>query len=88
MVLKFEIDKEVERKFRELALSENGFTKGSLQKAANQAFSDWVKKRELMGEVTFNEAMDRLTGCLSHLKGKYTSVELQHEAMKLWAKQD
>jgi len=27
-----------------------------------------------------------LKGCMNHLKGKYTSVELQHEAMKLWIK--
>ncbi|NCO97360.1 MAG: hypothetical protein GW865_04750 [Candidatus Aenigmarchaeota archaeon] len=28
-----------------------------------------------------------IKGMLSHLKGKMTSVELQHEAVKIWAEE-
>ena len=85
MVLKFELEKELEQKFRETAMKKYGYRKGSLQKASKEALSSWVKQQS--SKVPNVEDPFRLVeGILSHLKGKKTSVQLQHEAVKLWAK--
>jgi len=34
------------------------------------------------------DPIKEITGMMHHLRGKYTSVELQHEATKLWAKKE
>ena len=85
MVLKVELEKELEHKFRETAMREYGYVKGSLQKATKEALSDWVmQKSNKLPKVEDPFALVR--GILKHLKGKKTSVQLQHEAAKLWAK--
>ena len=44
MVLKFELDKDLERRFRESAMRKYGYSKGSLKKASEDAIKDWLKK--------------------------------------------
>lgn len=85
MVLKFELEKELEQKFRETAMKKYGFAKGSLQKASKEALSDWVHQQP--SEIPKVEDPFKLVrGILKHLKGKKTSVQLQHEVKDLWAK--
>ena len=85
MVLKLEFEKELENKFRELAMRKYGFSKGSLTKASHEAIKKWVNE-ESNQLPKVKDPIKLIDGVLSHLKGKYTSVELQHEATKLWMK--
>ena len=85
MVLKVDFGNELELKFREMAMKKYGFSKGALQKASRNAIEQWLKAEEKV-PATIENPLSKLKGILKHLKGKYTSVELQHEAVKLWAK--
>ena len=86
MVLKLEFDKELEQKFREVAMRKFGYSKGSIKKAGKQALKDWINvNNEDLPHV--KDPFKSIRGCMKHLRGKYTSVELQHEAVKLWAKE-
>ncbi len=85
MVLKVELEKELEHKFREAAMKRYGYRKGSLQKASKEALSSWVSQQSTRVPKV-EDPFKLVRGMLSELKGKTTSVELQHEAVKLWAK--
>ncbi len=85
MVLKVVFEKEFEQQFREVAMRKFGFSKGSIKKASEEAIEIWVKQQsQALPKV--KDPIRLIEGVLSHLKGKYTSVELQHEAAKLWIK--
>ena len=85
MVLKVEINKNLEQKFRERAMKKYGYKRGALQKAAEDALSSWKDFRsDKISKV--DDPFKLVEGILGHLKGKKTSVQLQHEAMDLWAK--
>ncbi len=84
MVLKIELDKNLERKFRESAMKKYGYIKGSLKKASEDAIKDWLNEDEELPRV--KDPIKLIEGIMSHLRGKYTSVELQHEAKRLWIK--
>lgn len=85
MVLKVELEKELENKFREAAMRKFGYSKGSLQKASKEALSNWVMQQSHKVPKV-EDPFKLVEGILGHLRGKTTSVELQHEAVKLWAK--
>jgi len=85
MVLKFEFEGELENKFRETAMKKFGYAKGSLQKASKEALSDWVHQQSTKIPKV-EDPFKLVEGILSHLKGKKTSVQLQHEAVNLWTK--
>ncbi len=85
MVLKFEMEKELEHKFREAAMRKYGYKKGSLQKATKEALSYWVHQNSNKVPKV-DDPFKLVEGILKHLKGKKTSVQLQHEAKELWAK--
>ncbi|MBS3097023.1 hypothetical protein J4480_06325 [Candidatus Woesearchaeota archaeon] len=85
MVLKVELEKELEHKFREAAMRKYGYQKGSLQKATKEALGNWVMQQSTKIPKV-DDPFKLVRGILSHLKGKTTSVELQHEAMDLWVK--
>ena len=85
MVLKVELEKELEHKFREIAMRKYGYVKGSLQKATKEALSSWVIQQSTKIPKV-EDPFKLVEGMLSHLKGKKTSVQLQHEAVKLWAR--
>ncbi len=87
MVLKMEFDTEVEQKFRELAMRRYGFSKGSLKMAGQEAIQRWIKEEEKT-LPRIKDPFKLLRGCMKHLRGKYTSVELQHEAINLWTEKD
>ena len=86
MSLRLEIDKELEKRFRETAMREFGYGKGSLKKASEIAISKWVIERSKRPIKEVKDPITLVKGILSKYKGKYTSVELQHEATKIWAK--
>ena len=88
MSLRVELDKELERKFRELAMRRYGYSKGAIKKATEIAIKKWTKEEPLeekQSSKTTENSIKLIEGTLSHLRGKKTSVQLQHEAMKLWA---
>ncbi len=84
MVLKLVLDKKLEEKFREKAMRKYGFGKGSLKEAGEIAIEHWVKEEKEEKLPRVKDPIKLIEGKLSHLKGKYTSVELRHEASKLW----
>lgn len=85
MVLKFVLEQELEHKFRETAMRKYGYAKGSLQKATREALSNWVNQQSTKIPKV-DDPFKLIRGILRHLKGKKTSVQLQHEAKDIWAK--
>jgi len=83
MTLKFELEEDLENKFREAAMKKFGYSKGSLQKASKEALGNWVMTQS--NKLPKAEDPFKLVeGILGHLRGKKTSVQLQHEARDLW----
>ncbi len=85
MSLRLELDEELEKKFRELAMRKFGYSKGSLLKASEVAVSRWISEEEKKPIKKVKDPIKLIEGILSEYKGKYTSVQLQHEASKIWA---
>lgn len=85
MVLKVELDKKLEGRFREAAMKRYGFKKGAIQKATEEAVSIWIDKEPSI-IPKLEDPFGAVTGILKHLRGKKTSVQLQHEAKDLWTK--
>ena len=85
MVLKVELERELEHKFREAAMKKFGYSRGSIRKASREALSSWVIQQSTRIPKV-DDPFKLVEGMLGHLRGKKTSVELQHEATKLWAK--
>ena len=88
MSLRVELDRELEKKFREAAMKRFGYSKGSIKKATEMAIKNWSEK-EITTRPTKKKGksgVDLIVGGLAHLRGKKTSVELQHDAKKLWTK--
>ena len=83
MVLKVEINKDIEHKFRERAMKKYGYKKGALQKAAEDAIGNWKDFRS-DNIPKADDPFKLIEGMLGHLRGKKTSVQLQHEARQLW----
>ncbi len=88
MTLKVEMNKELEKKFRELAMKRYGYSKGALKKATESAIQKWTEEASV--EISSNEkeirdSLKLIEGGLAHLRGRVTSVEMQHESTKLWA---
>ncbi len=84
MVLKFSSEKELEQKFREAAMKRYGYRKGSLQKAAREALANWIMQHS--GGMPIESDPFKLVKGILNVKGRKTSVELQHEARQLWVK--
>jgi hypothetical protein len=76
---------EVEERFRRLAMMVYGYGKGSLSKAAEDAFLRWMVQHEaLLKEVNVPEdPVGAIRGMLVNVKK--SGVELQHEARKIRA---
>lgn len=85
MVLKVEFERKLEEEFRELAMKKYGYSKGSIKKASEEAIKKWIREEDKQ-LPKFKDPVKKIEGMMQRLKGKYTSVELQHEATKLWAK--
>lgn len=87
MVIKVDLDAKLEKRFRELAMKKFGYSKGSIKKATETAIRKWATEEtvaEKKGEKN-SSSVSLIAGGLAHLKGKKTSVELQHEVKELWS---
>lgn len=82
------LEKEFEQKFREAAMRKFGFSRGALKEAGREALKQWIHQQQSKELPRVKDPLNRIEGLLKHLRGKYTSVELQHDATKLWAKQN
>ena len=82
--IRLQIRKELEERFREVAMRRFGFKKGALSRAAEEAIERWLLSLE---EVKFEgEPVEAIDGLLSDID--MDSVELQHLAKKLWAEKN
>lgn len=92
MGIKVELDQDLEREFRELAMRRFGYSKGSIKKATETAIRQWTatesntkgstpRQREQGREG--KSAVDLLVGLLKSAKHKSSVVE-QHEIKGLW----
>ena len=87
MGIKVELDEELEKRFRQLAMEKFGYSRGSIKKAAETAIRKWTQE-ERVSEAPKKSAktgVELLTGLLKGVKHK-SSVEEQHEIGKIWAK--
>jgi len=83
MVIKVNINKDIEQRFREKAMRKYGYKKGALQKATEDALKNWDNfHSDKLPKV--DDPFKLVRGMLRHLKGKKTSVQLQHETKYLW----
>ncbi len=87
MVIKLELERELERRFRELAMKRFGYAKGSIKKAAESAIKQWAKEAEIPEKRRHRDSVGLMVGLLKNVKHK-TSVEEQHGIKKLWIKDE
>jgi len=76
--IKIKVSDELEKKFREMAMKNFGYSKGSISQAAQKAIMDWVVSNIEIGEV--KDPIESMSGLMK--KTKKSSLELQHEAWK------
>ena len=86
MSLRLEVGDKLEKKFRQAAMETYGYEKGSLKKAAEEAFELWISMGKQGSMKDVGDPVKLIEGMFLPLKGKYTSVQLQHESKKLWIK--
>ncbi len=84
MSLRLEIEEGLEKRFRKTAMETYGYEKGSLKKAAEEAFGFWISMERSNGIRHVEDPLKLVEGIFSFLRGKSTSVQLQHEAKDLW----
>jgi len=83
MALRVQINRKLERKFRELAMKRFGYAKGALSRAAEEAIIKWISMIENESLNFEGDPVEAIDGLLSDID--IHSVELQHEARKIWA---
>ena len=83
MSLRVQINQKLERKFREVAMRRFGYGKGALSRAAEEAIMKWVSTVEEENLSFEGDPVEAIDGLLSDIN--IDSVELQHEARKIWA---
>jgi bifunctional pyridoxal-dependent enzyme with beta-cystathionase and maltose regulon repressor activities len=76
--IKIKISDEIERKFREMAMKNFGYSKGSISQAAQKAIADWIVTNIKIEII--EDPIKSISGLMK--KVKKTSLELQHEAWK------
>jgi chemotaxis regulatin CheY-phosphate phosphatase CheZ len=81
-MIRANISKELERRFRELAMRRFGYTKGSLQKAVEEAIARWVSWVEGENLKFEGDPVEAIDGILADLE--IDSVELQHKLKEIW----
>ena len=70
MSLKVDLNKELEKKFRELAMKQFGYSKGSIKKAAHVAIETWTKKgaKEMKKEIDGRKFVEEFVSVPKKLK--------------------
>lgn len=80
--LRLQVRDDLEKRFREAAMRRFGFGKGSLTRAAEQAFERWLSTAK--DNVRFEgDPVKAIDGILVGMK--LSSVELQHSVRRAWA---
>ena len=81
--IKVYVNDEVEERFRRLAMMIYGYGKGSLSKAAEEAFLLWIQRYEpaVKGIKTPKDPVGAIRGMLAGVKR--SGVGLQHEAGRI-----
>ena len=85
MSLRLELDKELERKFRELAMRRYGFTKGSIKKAAETAIKRWTETSEARNSEknnTIAKSLRLLENGVKLKKWKFNREEIYADRFK------
>ena len=84
--MKVKIGEETEKMFREAAMHEFGFQKGSFSLAAEQALGSWAKQHREMDrlrKIAKEKIKDPVETMSGMIKGiKIDSVKLKHEVSK------
>jgi hypothetical protein len=80
MTIRITLSEEEEQEFRKLAMRLYGYRKGALTNAARDALLEWMRRSQASTPV--KEPTKSLRGLLQ--KVSLSSVELQHEATKLF----
>jgi len=81
-MIRANISKDLERRFRELAMRRFGYAKGSLQKAVEEAIARWVSWVEEENLKFEGDPVEAIDGILADLD--IDSVELQHRLKEVW----
>ncbi len=81
MGIRVELSNEQEQALRENAMRKFGYQKGALKKAISEAIDMWLSQ-EKGKEVRVTNPTKKLVGILAGINE--TSVELQHQATKLF----
>ncbi len=81
--LKVILDEELLKLFKERAYKIFGYKKGSLKSAVELAIKDFIDRIDLLQREDLS--VKDIRGLLKDLK--VTSVELQHKALKFWARE-
>jgi len=83
--IKVYVNDEVEERFRRLAMMVYGYGRGSLSKAAEEAFLLWIRHHEpaVKGIDIPKDPVGAIRGMLADVKR--SGVELQHEARRIRA---
>jgi hypothetical protein len=83
-LIKVNVADTVEKQFRKTAMQHFGYTKGSLSKAAHEAFVQWSQQVSLLRAQAeeIGDPIEAITGMLKHVKK--SSVQLQHEISETW----
>ncbi len=80
------ISDDVEKKFREAAMSSFGYKKGAISIAAEKALGEWANRTKEALKIMEppEDPVESIWGMLSHVD--MSGVELQHEVTKIRAK--
>ena len=82
MSIRIVLDKELERRFRELAMRKFGYSKGAISRAAQEAIAMWVSRVGSEGFQFEEDPIEAIDGLLSDVR--LDAVELQHKATEFW----
>ena len=85
MAIRLGLEKNLEEEFRKKAMKQFGYSKGALKKASTEAIKSWPNIKTGNYKKVDNP-VSLIEGIFRGLKGKISSVELQHKGLKLWVK--
>ena len=81
--LKIQINEELAKRFREVAMKVFGYSKGSISKVAEASIKNWIDSIEEIEKHEIENPVDTIDGLLSDVE--LDSVELQHKIKEMWA---
>ncbi len=86
-LVKVIVPEQIEERFRKTAMERFGYGRGSLSKAAEEAFDFWAEdEEEFTAEIhTLGDPIAAIQGMLRGVKKN--SVELQHQIAKIRSRQ-